>query len=192
MIGMLEEALDSAPEIEVTSPDFEEGGQLPDWTGFVNENQNPSLELSNVPDDAESLVVSVIHPEAAEVVDHPWLHWLAWDIDPEIGTIPRGWLPTSVDATEAPNDFLRDTGYGGPSPPPESTETYRFRVYALDTMLDLPSFTRRARLASTIGLEAEILAAGELTGEYSASQGTIFVEEGPEGLRPSAPTVSAD
>ncbi|WP_435348925.1 YbhB/YbcL family Raf kinase inhibitor-like protein [Haloarchaeobius sp. HRN-SO-5] len=181
MIGMLTAALDEAEPLTVTSPDFEHGGRLPDWTGFINENESPELRIGGVPDEAESLLVTMVHPEAAEVVDHSWIHWMAWGISPETEVIPRDW--GGDDATEGYNDFLRQ-GWGGPSPPPEQTETYRFRVYALDVDLDLPPETRRARVASTIGLEGEVLAAGELTGQYSAEQGSVFNTEGPRGLRP--------
>ncbi|WP_265109342.1 YbhB/YbcL family Raf kinase inhibitor-like protein [Halosolutus halophilus] len=181
MIGALTSALDDADPLTVTSPDFEYGTRLPDWTGFTNENENPELRIDGVPDAAESLLVTMIHPEAAEVVDHPWIHWLAWGIDPDTEALPRNGI--TDDAIEGYNDFLRQ-GWGGPSPPPGRTETYRFRVYALDLDLDVPPETRRARIASTIGLEGAVLAAGELTGQYSAEQGSVFNTEGPSGLRP--------
>jgi Raf kinase inhibitor-like YbhB/YbcL family protein len=181
MIGKLTAALDDADPLTITSPDFDRGQGLPDWTGFTNENENPELRIEGVPDEAESLLVTMIHPEAAEVVDHPWIHWMAWGIDPGTAVIPRNWPADG--AIEGYNDFLRQ-GWGGPSPPPEQTETYRFRVYALDIDLDLPPETRRARVASTIGLEGEVVAAGELTGQYSAEQGSVFNTVGPSGLRP--------
>lgn len=181
MVQRFADVLDRDDELTLSSPEFEPGGPLPDWCGFVNENENPPLDIEHVPDEAAALFVEMVHPEAAEVVDHWWIHWLAWGIDPDIGHIPRGW--DGADSTQGYNDFLRQ-GYGGPSPPPETTETYRFRVYALDTDLDLPPHTRRARIASTIGLEAKILAADELTGTYSADQGTVFETLGPRGLRP--------
>jgi hypothetical protein len=181
MIGALTSSLTDAESLTVTSPDFEHGGRLPDWTGFVNENENPELRVGGIPDEAESLLVTMIHPEAAEVVDHPWMHWMAWGLSPDTTVIPRNW--SGDGAIEGYNDFLRQ-GWGGPSPPPEQTETYRFRVYALDIGLDLPPETRRARVASTIGLEGGVVAAGELTGQYSADQGSVFLTEGPTGLHP--------
>ena len=181
MIEDLTATLADAEPLTVTSPDFEDGERLPDWTGFVNDNERPELRIGGVPDAAESLLVTMVHPEAADVVDHEWVHWQAWGIDPETTVLPRD--EPLEDATEGYNDFLRQ-GWGGPSPPPEQVETYRFRVYALDIDIDLPAATRRARVASTIGLEGSVLAAGELTGEYGADQGSVFLTEGPSGLRP--------
>lgn len=181
MIEMLNQAVAEGGTIDVSSPAFDDGDRMPDWTGYTNEGENPELVIDGVPDEAESLLLVCIHPEAAEVVDHPWLHWLAWDIDPETATIERDW--DGAGTTEGVNDFL-ERGYGGPSPPVDAEETYRFRVYALEHELGLPAETRYARVASTIGLENEILAAGELCGTYHADQGTVFATEGPSGLRP--------
>ena len=61
---------------------------------------------------------------------------------------------------------------------------YTILIIEHDIDLDLPAATRRARVASTVGLEGSVLAAGELTGQYGADQGTVFVTEGPRGLRP--------
>lgn len=38
----------------------------------------------------------------------------------------------------------------------------------------MPPETRKARLGSAIGMEAEILAVTQLVGTYDASQGTAF------------------
>lgn len=122
MLGVLEDALARDDDLNLTSPAFENGGPLPDWTGFVNENENPPSTIGGVPDEAESLVSTIVHPEAADVVDHAWVHWTAWGIDPETEQIPRDW--DALGPTAGYRDFPRQ-GHGGPSPPPESVETYR-------------------------------------------------------------------
>ncbi|WP_336037285.1 YbhB/YbcL family Raf kinase inhibitor-like protein [Halobacterium yunchengense] len=157
-------------ELTLRSPDFEDGGRLPDWTGYANENDNPELEVSGVPDDAESLVLVVDDPDAQPVAGHTWDHWLAWDVDPDVGTIPRDW--SGDDATEGHTDFL-EYGYGGPSPP-EGSHGYRFKLLALDSELDVPAETRKTRLGSAIAMNAEVLAATQIVGEYHADQGTAF------------------
>ncbi|MEF8841279.1 MAG: YbhB/YbcL family Raf kinase inhibitor-like protein [Haloarculaceae archaeon] len=156
--------------LELTSPAFDDGEQMPDSTGYVNENANPQLEISGVPDDAEALVLVLDDPDARPVAGHTWDHWLAWDIDPDIGTIPEDW--TATGAVEGYNDYV-EQGYGGPSPP-EGSHDYRFKLLALDSALEMPAETRKARLGSAIAMEAEILAATQLVGTYDASQGTAF------------------
>jgi Raf kinase inhibitor-like YbhB/YbcL family protein len=157
-------------ELSLSSPDFEDGGQMPDWTGKANADENPELAISGVPDAAESLVLVVDDPDARPVAGHTWNHWLAWDIDPEIGAIPRNW--DGGDATAGFNDFT-EYGYGGPSPP-EGSHGYRFKLVAIDAELGVPRETRKTRVGSAIAMSAEVLGATQIVGTYSASQGTTF------------------
>lgn len=156
--------------LELTSPAFDDGEQMPDSTGYANENRNPTLEISGVPDDTAALVLVLDDPDAQPVAGHTWDHWLVWDIEPDIGTIPEDWEATT--AIEGYNDYV-EQGYDGPSPP-EGSHDYRFKLLALDSQLEMPEETRKARVGSAIAMEAEVLAATQLVGTYDASQGTAF------------------
>ena len=162
--------LEQQGELSLSSPQFSDGEQMPDWTGYANANENPELEISGVPSDTESLVLVVDDPDAQPVAGHTWNHWVAWDIDPSIGTIPRDW--DSGSATEGYNDFI-EQGYGGPSPP-EGSHGYRFKLVAVDTELGVPVETRKTRVGSAIAMNAEVLAATQIVGTYHAEQGTAF------------------
>ncbi|WP_200899133.1 YbhB/YbcL family Raf kinase inhibitor-like protein [Halanaeroarchaeum sulfurireducens] len=157
-------------ELTLSSPDFSDGERMPDWVGYANDNDNPELEISGVPDEAESLVLVVDDPDAQPVAGHTWDHWYAWDIDPDIGTIPRNWDGGS--ATEGHNDFI-EYGYGGPSPP-EGSHGYRFKLVAIDAELGVPAETRKTRVGSAIAMNAEVLASTQIVGDYHAEQGTTF------------------
>jgi Raf kinase inhibitor-like YbhB/YbcL family protein len=64
---------------------------------------------------------------------------------------------------EGTNDFKR-IGYGGPCPPPGTPHRYIYRVYALDSEIDLaPGATKEDLLGS---MEGQILAEGRLMGKY--------------------------
>lgn len=176
---VLDGRLERTGELTLESPAFDDGGSLPDYTGYVNENENPPLSIGGVSEECESLVLVMDHPDAAPIAGHVWDHWLVWDIDPDIGQIPRGWEP--ADATVGTNHYL-ERGYGGPSPP-EGSHDYHFTLLALDDTLDAPSSTGKARLCSLLTLEgvgepiaseASVLAATELVGTYAADQGTLF------------------
>ncbi len=170
MPTILDGELEQQGELSINSPAFDDGEQMPDSVGYVNENDNPELEISGVPDEAESLVLVVDDPEAEPVAGHTWDHWLVWDIDPDAGTIPEGWNAPS--AVEGYNDYV-EQGYGGPSPP-EGSHDYQFKLLALDSELGMPEETRKQRLGSAIAMEAEVLAATQLVGYYEAEQGTAF------------------
>lgn len=170
MSTILDGEMEQQGDLELTSPAFDDGDGMPDSVGYVNENANPELEISGVPDEAESLVLVMDDPEAQPVAGHTWDHWLAWNIDPDIGTIPEG--RDADGAVEGYNDYV-EQGYGGPSPP-EGSHDYRFKLVALDTELETPAETRKARLGSTIAMEATVLASTQLVGAYDAEQGTAF------------------
>lgn len=113
---LLEDDLEQVGELSLTAADFDGDEGMPDYVGYVNENENPELRIENVPEGTESLVLVLDDPDARPVVGFTFDHWLVWDIDPEIGTIPRGWEPDDDEATVGYNDFVENE-YSGPSPP---------------------------------------------------------------------------
>jgi Raf kinase inhibitor-like YbhB/YbcL family protein len=89
------------------------------------------------------------------IVDNPdpnspskdvWNHWLVWDIPPSLEEIPEAWNPEQ--AVQGQNDYA-EHGYGGPNPT-EREQTYRFRLYALNTTLGLPSTTTKSELVDAV------------------------------------------
>ncbi|EMA30355.1 YbhB/YbcL family Raf kinase inhibitor-like protein [Haloarcula japonica] len=120
-------------DLQLRSSAFDDGERIPEEHGYSAANTNPPLEVENVPSDAESLLLIVDDPDAEEPAGKVWDHWLIWNIPPDTGRIPEGWVPD--EATEGQNDF-GEVGWGGPSPP-DREHTYRFLLYALDTTLDL-------------------------------------------------------
>ena len=167
MATTLDGDIEQQGELTLSSPDFEDGNRLPDFTGYVNDNENPTLEIGGIPDDTVSLVLVMDDPDAQPVAGHTWDHWLAWDIDP-IDEIPRGASP----GTEGYNDYV-ERGYGGPSPP-DGEHDYRFKLLALDDTLDMPAETRKQRLGSAIAMGPDVLATTQIVGTYHADQGTAF------------------
>lgn len=159
-------------DLELSSAAFEDGEAMPDWAGYANDNVNPPLSIDGLPDETASLVLIVDDPEAEQAVGHVWNHWLVWDIDPDTTDIPRDWDPAADGATVGYTDYV-ERAYGGPAPP-EGSHTYYFKLYALDSALEMPPETRKQRLGSATATQAEVLAATQLRGTYDASQGTIF------------------
>lgn len=159
-------------DLKLTSPWFEDGDQMPDSVGFANDNVNPPLQISGVPDGTESFVLIMDDPDAQPVAGHTWDHWLVWDIDPDTREIPEGWDPEADGATVGYTDFV-EQGYGGPSPP-DASHDYHFKLFALDSKLELPPQARKQRIGSAISMGAEILGATQLIGSYHPDQGTAF------------------
>ncbi|MFB6144433.1 MAG: YbhB/YbcL family Raf kinase inhibitor-like protein [Candidatus Nanohaloarchaea archaeon] len=145
--------------MRLTSPEFEDGGKIPEKHGYTRENVNPGLKIHGVPDEAESLALIVDDPDAVEPAGKIWLHWTLWNIPAEKGEIEEGESP----GVEGMTDF-RDTGYGGPNPP-DGEHTYVFRLYALDTRLNLEEGASREELEEA--MEGHVVEETKLQGRYS-------------------------
>lgn len=148
----------NVPFMILTSSAFEHNGPIPSKYTCDGENINPPLKIEDVPEKAESLVLIMEDPDAPMGT---WVHWTLWNIDPQIKEIQEDSVPEG--AQEGITDFGKP-GYGGPCPP-SGTHRYFFKLYALDTKLDLPSTTTKDQLEEAI--EDHILAQAELIGLYS-------------------------
>jgi Raf kinase inhibitor-like YbhB/YbcL family protein len=148
-------------ELRLTSPAFDDGAEIPREYGYDEANVNPPLEIDDVPDDADSLALVVDDPDAVEPSGQIWVHWLVWNAPPETTSIPERW--DSDDAVEGTNDF-DEVGYDGPRPPDEE-HTYRFKLYALDTVLDLEEGATVDDLGAA--MNGHVFAQTQLSGTYA-------------------------
>lgn len=146
--------------MRLTSPAFEDGEHIPEKHGYTRENASPPLRFHDVPE-AESLVLLMDDPDAKEPAGKIWDHWTVWNIDPSRTGIEEAESPE--EAVEGMTDF-RETGYGGPNPP-DGTHTYRFRLYALDTELDLDRESEKEEVQEA--MEDHVIEEAELEGCFS-------------------------
>lgn len=156
------EETEQVGDLTLTSPAFDDGERMPERVGLDAENVNPPLEITNVPEAAESLALIVDDPDAVEPAGKVWVHWVVWNIPPGTGTIPEDWTPE--EAREGTTDF-DEVGYGGPSPP-DREHRYRFKLFALDERLDLPPETDAEALADA--MDGAVLEQTQLDGTYPA------------------------
>jgi Raf kinase inhibitor-like YbhB/YbcL family protein len=138
----------------ITSSAFQSNGPIPAKYTCEGKDINPPLDIAEIPEKAHSLALIVDDPDAP---GKTWVHWVVWNIP-----ITHHIKENSAPGEEGWNDFKR-TAWGGPCPP-AGTHRYFFKVYALDTLLQLPSKTTRMELEQVMG--KHILAYGELIGVY--------------------------
>lgn len=119
--------------MDISSTAFSDIDEIPKNYGYTEENVNPPLEFSDIPEEAESLILIMDDPDAVEPAGKVWTHWLMYNIPIETTEIGEGDKP--IGAVEGKNDF-GDRDYGGPNPP-DREHTYRFKLYALDKELEL-------------------------------------------------------
>ena len=139
-------------EFSITSPDFEEGAEIPKKFGYKFENQQPQIDFKNIPDGTKIIALVMDDPDAMGAVGKVWVHWLEYHDINDITTIIQG-----------KNDF-GEIGYGGPAPP-DKRHTYIFKAHALDTKLDLKEGYSKQELEDA--MEGHILAEAKLTGTFA-------------------------
>jgi Raf kinase inhibitor-like YbhB/YbcL family protein len=137
--------LPEVASLEVRSPDFDDGGALPEWARARDaggQNLSPELRWLGAPGGTRSFVVRVFDPDAPTMSGF-W-HWAVYDLPATTDQLPRGaGTPASgllpAGAVTVANE-LRGEEYTGAAPPSGHGEhRYFFVVSALDTPhLELP------------------------------------------------------
>lgn len=147
--------------LNFTSTAFGDGGEIPRKYGYRKGNISPPLKMEGIPDSAESLVLIMDDPDALAPAGKVWAHWVLWNIPATTQKIPEGRVPEG--ASEGKTDF-GSVGYGGPAPP-DKEHTYVFRLYALDSALNLPKGATKQEVEGAI--EGHVIERAELRGRYA-------------------------
>ncbi|HLD57999.1 MAG TPA: YbhB/YbcL family Raf kinase inhibitor-like protein [archaeon] len=146
--------------LELTSPDFEDKGKIPPKYTCDGQNTNPSLKISDVPVGAKGLVLIVDDPDAVKPAGKVWDHWVLWNIDPKTTEIKGNSVPSG--AIQGKNGSGKNQ-YQGPCPP-DAEHRYFFKLYVLDTQLNLPEGSTKADVERA--MEGHVLENAELIGKY--------------------------
>jgi|SRR5665647_472915 len=141
-------------QLKVSSTAFQSGKIIPIQYTCDGININPPLNIEHIPEEAKCLALIVDDPDAPIGT---WVHWLVWNIP-----VTHRIKENEVHGTEGTNDFQQHR-YAGPCPP-SGTHRYFFKVYALNTLLDLPANTKKLELEKA--MSEHIIAFGELIGLY--------------------------
>jgi len=149
-------------EIEITSTAFAEGGLIPSKYTCDGSNISPPLQWDSVPEGTRSIALISDDPDAPMGT---WVHWVIFGLPAETRELEEN-IPTdktlSNGAKQGTNDF-GNIGYGGPCPP-SGAHRYFFKIYALDTELDLAAGARKNELLKA--MEGHVLGQGQLIGKY--------------------------
>lgn len=120
-------------------------------------NVNPQLSWSGIPDETKSLVLIMDDPDAPVGT---WTHWTMWNISPDTFEIKENSIPK--EAVLGGTSF-GSIGYGGPCPH-KGTHRYFFKLYALNTVIDL----KRGAVLNDLkrAMDGRILKHAEIMGLY--------------------------
>ena len=150
LIGTSKSSLGQAEQqnMNVTSPMVQQGTMVARYTCHGHgSGKSPPLSWSAVPASTRSLAL-VVDDAGAPIT--PRLYWIVFDINPDTTDIQAGSLPTG--ARQARNS-AGHSSYDPPCPK-GSQHKYRFTVYALNTMLKLPSGAPEKETWSSIARHA--------------------------------------
>lgn len=164
--------------LEISSSAFEPEAEIPVKHTCDGDNLSPPLQWSGVPQETQSLTLLVDDPDSQPP---GFVHWVIFNVPPTATGLPEG-VPSEAtlpDGTlQGMNDFAlyvgeRETfpggapinriGYDGPCP--GNQHRYVFTLYALDTLLALPTEATMAEVLEA--MKGHVLVQAELIGVYT-------------------------
>lgn len=151
--------------MEIQSPEFANNAEVPRKYTCQGEDISPPLSWSNTPVGTKSFVLICDDPDAPVGI---WLHWTLFNIPADKKELSDGaGAPAKKQLSDGSKQGMTDSGnvgYHGPCPPPGKYHRYFFRLFALDTMLNLDGGV--ARKAIEQAMQGHILAQAEMLGRY--------------------------
>ena len=127
------------------------------------EDLSPPLDWNQPPAGTQSFALIMDDPDAP---GGTWVHWVLFNIPGDarslLGNLPPD-AQLSDGSIQGVNSFGRND-YGGPCPP-SGTHRYFFKLYALDTTLNLDESAGKEEVLAA--MEGHVLAQSELMGTYS-------------------------
>lgn len=141
-------------QLDISSPAFQQEGNIPAKYTCDGEGINPPLEIGNIPEDTQTLAIIVEDPDAP---NGTYDHWVVWNIK------PAAVIHENSNPGISGNNSSGKTGYHPPCPP-TGTHRYYFHVFALNSHLDLTPGGPKENLQQA--MEAHILAQGTIMGTY--------------------------
>lgn len=152
-----------APRFELKSSSFTSGGNIPRQFTCEGTDISPALSWTEPPAGTQSFALIMDDPDAPIGT---FVHWVVYNLPAATRQLPER-LPGNEElqggSSQGRNDFPK-TGYGGPCPPPGKAHRYFFKLYALDTKLDLKAGARKRDVEQA--MKGHILAEAQLMGRY--------------------------
>ncbi len=147
----------------LTSTAFSHNGEIPTKHTCDGKDVSPPLEWSDPPARTKTFALICDDPDAPAGT---WVHWVLYNISESERSLPEGVTAGTKfrdGRLQGVNDFKR-TGYGGPCPPPGPAHRYFFKLYALDTPLELQPDASKKDVESA--MKGHVLAEAQLMGRY--------------------------
>lgn len=153
-------------EFQLKSYAFKNEQMIPRKFTCEGKGYMPSLKWKNPPAGTKTFAIIVDDPDVAVEGAKPgtfkvWDHWVIFNIPGELNKISKKHMPN--DAVQGKNSW-GESKYGGPCPP-DREHRYFFKLYALDTSLDLTEDATAADLHKAMA--GHVLGETVLMGKYN-------------------------
>lgn len=146
--------------MKLTSTEFKERDSIPAKFTCDGTDVSPPLTFHDVPFGTQSLALIVDDPDAPSGT---FDHWIVWNIPPSAKGLPQG----AKVPMQGTNHF-GEQRYRGPCPPRGKAHRYYFKLYALDTLLDLAQGSTKEEIEDV--MEGHMLDEAELVGTYQRAE----------------------
>ena len=146
----------------VQSSAFQNGGSIPKKFTCEAADVSPELTWSGAPEKTQSFALIADDPDAPM---GSWVHWVIYDLPANTAKLPEG-VPNQEQAASGAQgkNSSGKIRYGGPCPPPGKPHRYFFKLYALDSKLNLKPGARKPEVEAA--MKGHVLAQAELMGKY--------------------------
>ena len=158
-------------QLQLMSEAFDHNTEIPRKYTGEGDDVSPPLSWENPPVGTQSFALICEDPDAPQ--PKPWVHWVIYGIGAEVSSLPEG-IPSDESALSDPIhakqgknswDSGVTVGYRGPMPPPgHGMHHYHFKLYALDTKLDVKPGDSKDELLNAV--KGHVLDEAELVGTY--------------------------
>lgn len=149
--------------MEISSEAFGGGEEILEIYTGVAEDLSPPLSWKDAPEGTKTFALIMDDPDAPAGI---WVHWVIYNIPAYEKNLKQG-IPKSnrlADGSMQGMNSFRKIGYGGPNPPPGPAHRYIFKLYALDTALNLSPGASKEEVESA--MKGHVLAEAQLTGMF--------------------------
>jgi Raf kinase inhibitor-like YbhB/YbcL family protein len=148
-------------KLETTS--FTPGGDIPKKFTCQGPDVSPALTWTEPPAGTRSFALIADDPDAP---GGTFVHWVVYNLPPtarKLNEATAGNEEMGNGGRQGMNDFPM-SGYAGPCPPPGKYHRYFFRLYALDTLLNLKGGATRQQVDGA--MHGHVLAQAEVMGRF--------------------------
>jgi len=146
--------------LTLKSDAFDQGATIPNKFSCDGDDISPQLSWDGVPSQTKSFALIMDDPDAPVGT---WDHWILFNLPADTNSLEENISTLPPGTMVGKNSWGKNT-WGGPCPP-DKEHRYFFKLYALDTKLDLKEGATKKQVEQA--MQNHILEKTELMARYN-------------------------